>query len=323
MNIRKPVDYGTMYRELTAILTQNLPQMDEVYAIGKGISQRPEKGAAVAAAEYLQANFPDRVGFSPRNVRRMRDFYKTYENDQALLQLAMKIGWTLNVLIMEAKLSRLQKRFYIYKAMTEKLSKKLLEMEITDKKRTVDDSGAMCYNHYVSLQNYHERIEHVMPMTVNIAGQVRQIRLSTAKALWPLFETVINSIQSLEDTIYDIRKELVVNIEHMIVDNKPRFPEPFNTMPDYQLKLYIDGCVKAAIERVKRNYKVAIPQYFLTTGTIQLLIPLCLSNPNVADLAIVVEDYGSMYRASTCLTLDMAMNNARLLARPDRDWLNP
>ena len=122
MNVRKPVDYGTMYRELTAILTQNLSQMDEVYAIGKAISQRPEKGAAVAAAEFLQANFPDRAGFSPRNVRRMRDFYKTYENDQALLRLAMKIGWTLSVLIMEAKLSRLQKRFYIYKAMTEKLS---------------------------------------------------------------------------------------------------------------------------------------------------------------------------------------------------------
>ena len=105
MNVRKPVDYGTMYRELTAILAQNLPQMDEVYAIGKAISQRPEKGAAVAAAEFLQANFPDRTGFSPRNVRRMRDFYRTYENDQTLLQLAMKIGWTLNVLIMEAKLS--------------------------------------------------------------------------------------------------------------------------------------------------------------------------------------------------------------------------
>ena len=86
MNIRKPVDYGTMYRELTAILTQNLPQMDEVYAIGKVINQRPEKGAAVAAAEFLQANFPDRTGFSPRNVRQIRDFYKTYENDQKLLR---------------------------------------------------------------------------------------------------------------------------------------------------------------------------------------------------------------------------------------------
>ena len=66
MNVRKPVDYGMMYRELTAILAQNLPQMGEIYAIGKVISQHPEKGAAVAAAEFLQANFPDRTGFSPR-----------------------------------------------------------------------------------------------------------------------------------------------------------------------------------------------------------------------------------------------------------------
>ena len=37
MNVRKPVDYGTMYRELAAILARNLPQMDEIYAIGKVI----------------------------------------------------------------------------------------------------------------------------------------------------------------------------------------------------------------------------------------------------------------------------------------------
>ena len=80
------MDYSTMYRKLTAILTQNLPQMIEIYTIGKAISQRPEKGAAVAAAEFLQANFPDRTGISPRNVRQIRDFYKTYENDQKLLR---------------------------------------------------------------------------------------------------------------------------------------------------------------------------------------------------------------------------------------------
>ena len=117
MNVRKPVDYGTMYRELTAILTQNLPQMDEVYAIGKAISQRPEKGAAVAAAEFLQANFPDRTGFSPRNVRRMRDFYKTYENDQTLLRLAMKIGWTLNVVIMEVGTDEMRSGYPVCKGL--------------------------------------------------------------------------------------------------------------------------------------------------------------------------------------------------------------
>ena len=126
MNVRKPANYGTMYRELTAILAQNLPQMDEIYAIGKVISQRPEKGAAVAAAEYLQANFPDRSGFSPRNVRRMRDFYETYENDQTLLRLAMKIGWTLNVVIIEAELTRDARKWYLEQAREQKWSKAVL-----------------------------------------------------------------------------------------------------------------------------------------------------------------------------------------------------
>ena len=129
MNVRKPVDYGAMYRELTAILAQNLSQMEEIHAIGKTIRQRPEKGAAVAAAEFLQVNFTDRTGFSPRNVRRMRDFYKVYENDQTLLQLAMKIGWTLNVVIMEAELTLEARRWYLRKANAGGLSKaELLRM---------------------------------------------------------------------------------------------------------------------------------------------------------------------------------------------------
>ena len=86
VNVRKPVNYSAMCQELVTILAQNLSQMEEAYAIGKAVNQRPEKGAAVAAAEFLRANFPDCTGFSPRNVRQIRDFYKTYENDQKLLR---------------------------------------------------------------------------------------------------------------------------------------------------------------------------------------------------------------------------------------------
>ena len=149
MNVRKPVDYGAMYRELIAILAQNLPQMVEVYAIGKAISQRPEKSAAVAAAEFLQANFPDRTGFSPRNVRRMRDFYKVYENDQTLLRLAMKIGWTLNVVIMEAELTSVQRISCLQRAAAERLSKKkLLEIILNDAfaEKPIDEPDEICYN---------------------------------------------------------------------------------------------------------------------------------------------------------------------------------
>ena len=149
MNFRKPVDYSTMYRELAAILARNLPQMDEIYAIGKVISQRPEKGAAVAAAEFLQANFPDHTGFSPRNVRRMRDFYRTYENDQTLLRLAMKIGWTLNVVIMEAELTSVQRISCLQRTAAEKLSKKkLLEIILNGvfAEKPIDEPDEICYN---------------------------------------------------------------------------------------------------------------------------------------------------------------------------------
>ena len=148
MNVRKPADYSAMYHELTEILARKLTQMDEIYAIGKAIGQRSEKGAAVAAAEFLQANFPDRTGFSPRNVRRMRDFYKVYENDEPLLQLAMEIGWTLNVVIMEAELTRDTRQWYLRKANAGGLSKaELLEMieSAAHLEKSLDAAPDTCY----------------------------------------------------------------------------------------------------------------------------------------------------------------------------------
>ena len=149
MNVRKPVDFSAMYAVLGEILAQDLPQMEEVCAIGRAVSQRPEKGAAVAAAEYLQANFPERTGFSPRNVRRMRDFYRTYENDQTLLRLAMKIGWTLNVVVMEVELTREQQIICFRRAATEKLSKKKLLEIILNKEFAdgpIDEPDRTYYN---------------------------------------------------------------------------------------------------------------------------------------------------------------------------------
>lgn len=81
-----------------------------------------------------------------------------------------------------------------------------------------------------------------MQMTVNVAGQVGQIRLSTAKALWPLFETIINSIQSLEDSCID-DKEIVINVlrqeetqlvsdEHGNINDEPARFESFTAYYD-------------------------------------------------------------------------------------------
>ncbi len=112
-----------------------------------------------------------------------------------------------------------------------------------------------------------------------------------------------------------------VNVEHIIEHNKARFPEQYKAMENYTLQTFLKGAIDNAKERVRRNYKTAIPQYY--RGQIQLLLPLCLGNPRRADLALVVERHSTFYRASTCLTLDMAYNNARQITKPDRDWLQP
>ena len=101
MNIRKPTDYTTLFAALDAAVAAQLPQMELYCEIGRVVSGRGEKGAAVAASEYLQATYPAAEGFSPRNVRRMRAFYAAYEESPEIMHLAMRLGWTRNVAILE------------------------------------------------------------------------------------------------------------------------------------------------------------------------------------------------------------------------------
>lgn len=121
--------------------------------------------------------------------------------------------------------------------------------------------------------------------------------------------------------VFDPQIDFRINIEHIIDENIDRFPDPFDKMDKFQLQNYVKGAIENAKERLRRNYKTAVPQYY--KGNVQMLLPLCLAKPDKADLAIVVENHGKFYRATTCLTLDMAYNNARQLAKPDRDWLQP
>ena len=113
MNIRKPTDYTTLFTALDAAVAAQLPQMELYCEIGRVVSGRSEKGAAVAASEYLQAAYPATEGFSPRNLRRMRAFYAAYEASPEIMRLAMNLGWTQNVAILERCGSSEERAWYI------------------------------------------------------------------------------------------------------------------------------------------------------------------------------------------------------------------
>lgn len=125
------------------------------------------------------------------------------------------------------------------------------------------------------------------------------------------------------DLVYDYRYEIRVNIDHILGDenNLARIPESLRG-PESCMLLHrvFEGAVIEAGRRAAANYMLAVPQYF--NGRIQLLLPLCLTG-NTPELALAIQRENGYYSARTCLTLDMAYNNARLIARPEAAWIRP
>lgn len=155
---------------------------------------------------------------------------------------------------------------------------------------------------------------------------------------------------STSELVYNIKKEIgSYNWDHFI-DHCERLPLEFlhDNGPDFdysqpksftfykelasaikddprsmnRIKNRILDAIDYAIKRVRWNFKTAIPIYYPGQKQISLLLPLALVDEDNIDAALVLEatDSGA-YIAHTILTLEMAYTNARLITRPDSDWL--
>ena len=123
--------------------------------------------------------------------------------------------------------------------------------------------------------------------------------------------------------VFDAKCDINVQFRHILEDpnNQSRLPDEIKTAKNIQLVL--TDAIDTMKKKVMANYKIAVPQYY--NGKIQLLLPLCLVDPDKPDMALVVtkNKTGNFYQGHTCLTLEMAYNNARLIAKPDSNWLLP
>lgn len=149
MNIRKEHDYSALLSGLDQAMCANFSQMKLYCELGRLICGRQEKGAAVAAAAYLAEKYPNKAGFSARNVRRMRDFYRVYENVPELLAQAMRLGWTQNVVILEADLTVEERAWYLRAAEQFGWSKLTLQKKIAEAahlEKALDPAPEICYN---------------------------------------------------------------------------------------------------------------------------------------------------------------------------------
>jgi hypothetical protein len=151
------------------------------------------------------------------------------------------------------------------------------------------------------------------------------------------------------ELIFDPKLQVQLNLDHIVKDNLNRFPEELggkldrngvptdlDEQPDEDeveapegptdaqpiplaTRNALEGAMKHSIRLAQRSYRIAVPQFY--HGRIQLLLPLYLRTSKRPDLALTLERHGGWYRAATVLYTDWAYRHARLLARPNSEWL--
>lgn len=134
-----------------------------------------------------------------------------------------------------------------------------------------------------------------------------------------------NYFENPSALIFDVNLDIIPQWEHILHDeeNFMRIPENLRNNGKEFCQNLITGAIDSMKKRIEANYKTIVPQLY--RGKIQLLAPLYLSNPDEPDLALVLSlsEDKTVYFGHTCLTTEMAYNNARLIARPDSYWLQP
>lgn len=105
------------------------------------------------------------------------------------------------------------------------------------------------------------------------------------------------------------------------------------------LAMLFKNALEKSIRMAEWSYKTGIPMYYIPEGEMTILLPLAieseldmLQNPEQSmtqlnfDLSLAMkystEGDAPKYIAKTVLTLDMAYRDARLVARPNSDWLS-
>ncbi|MDX6743685.1 DUF3825 domain-containing protein [Actinocorallia sp. A-T 12471] len=123
------------------------------------------------------------------------------------------------------------------------------------------------------------------------------------------------------ELVFDWRLPLTAH-PRSLLDNRESvavLPAELRTNP-YLAGLVMEGAIRRAETRAHRDPRSPVPAWDATAEKVSLLLPLALSSPDTADVALVVAQEPSAYRAVSILALDVARSRARLLSRRT-DWL--
>ena len=114
----------------------NTSLIDLYWNLGQYISRRTSteewgKSIVQKLADYIEQNDPGLVGYSDKNLWRMKQFYEEYKDFPNLSPLVREISWTNNLVILSRTKTLEEKIFYLNTTKQERYTKRELERQIS------------------------------------------------------------------------------------------------------------------------------------------------------------------------------------------------
>lgn len=129
----------------------------------------------------------------------------------------------------------------------------------------------------------------------------------------PYFPAMKNGVNFIPE--WPIR----VNVDHILGDAENLERIPSRIQKAKNLPLLLETAVELARRKAVVEPGLVVPQGY--QNRLQHLIPIYLTNMKKPDLAMTLSVMDGYYLGNTCLTLEMAYLNARMIARPTAGWL--
>ena len=172
---------------------------------------------------------------------------------------------------------------------------------------------------FAYVPNWYIQLDELAALALPEPWRFRSPAYSTKNPDNPILERYIHSIFKKQVIDYNPEWPIRVNVDHILGD-----AENFSRLPDSvrdakNLPLLLETAVELARRWAVVEPSIVVPQGY--QGRVQYLLPICLTDMENPDLAMTLTVMDGYYLGNTCLTLEMAYLNARLLARPAAAWL--
>ncbi len=199
---------------------------------------------------------------------------------------------------------------------------------VQDKILYSEKNGAMyaCFNTGLLTKNGHDIVAIFEKNERPDAQEWRMIgfRSVTDRLFMSIFDhtpDIATYSDNYENYYFNPNYPIVIDTDHILDDNWDRIQEVIPLSKPI-MKLLLVGAVDDATKRIRRNMRLVIPQFY--NNQIMYLVPINIpiDENRTETMALAVERTDTkQYRANTIFTKEMAYEKARLLMRPETNWL--